>query len=51
MVDTREHRHLDHDLSAGSKAMDELAQTKGETFMKSCPFCKGLLKRKTIEHV
>lgn len=30
---------------------DELAQKKREAVMKSCPFCKAPVKRKTIEHV
>jgi YgiT-type zinc finger domain-containing protein len=51
MGDAREHRDLDHDLPTGSEAMDELPHMKEETVMKSCPFCKEPLKRKTIEHV
>jgi YgiT-type zinc finger domain-containing protein len=51
VVDSREHGHSDHDLSAGSEVVDELAQTKGEAVMKSCPFCKAPVKRKTIEHI
>lgn len=51
MVDSREHGHSDHDLSAGFKAVDELAEEKREAVMKSCPFCKAPVKRKTIEHV
>ena len=31
--------------------MDQLAEAEGEVNMKSCPFCKAPLKRKTIEHV
>jgi len=31
--------------------MDQLAETEREVNMKSCPFCKAPLKRKTIEHV
>ena len=31
--------------------MDALAEAKGNAVMKSCPFCKAPLKRKTIEHI
>lgn len=51
MVDSREYRHSDYDLSTESEVVDELAQTKGKTTMKSCPFCKAPLKRKAIEHI
>lgn len=51
MVDLREYGYSDHDLSAKSEAVDKLAQKKREAIMKSCPFCKAPVKRKTIEHV
>jgi YgiT-type zinc finger domain-containing protein len=42
-------------LPTGSKIVDQLAEGEGEgegeVNMKSCPFCKAPLKRKTIEHV
>ncbi len=31
--------------------MDALAKAKGDQIMKSCPFCKARVKRKTIEHI
>jgi YgiT-type zinc finger domain-containing protein len=48
---SREQSHSDHDLSAGSEALDELAKKEKEAVMKSCPFCKAPVKRKMIEHV
>lgn len=32
-------------------SLDAVAETKEEAVMKSCPFCKAPLKRKTIEHI